>query len=92
MGHWFPRNPDVRFNAGRKSTRIGGDGIDPYVDLPHPLADMLERLLNERGIEFAVRRSYIVGAPNDHNPMHVIDRFSFPTAPIRELQAVVDLL
>ena len=76
-------------NAGRAPTRIGGDGILPYVDVPHWLAADLSRVLRSHRVEFQVRVGYVrrVGSddPDDHT-----DRFVFPTERAARVQVLVD--
>ena len=80
-------------NAGRKPTPIGGDGILPYVDIPHRFADVLGGVLGERAIEFEVQcgvHGRAGAAPGTLDPEHHDDRFSFPEARADHVQAVID--
>ena len=80
-------------NSGRKPTPIGGDGILPYVDIPHRFAGELKTVLGDRAIEFEVQCG-IGGrpgtAPGTLDPEHHDDRFSFPEARADHVQAVID--
>lgn len=76
-------------NPGRAPTRIGGDGILPFVDVPHWFAGELVRLLRHRRVEFQLRPGYIRRADSDDQDEH-LDRLSFPSARPEYVQLLID--
>ena len=79
----------IRVNSGRKPTPIGGDGILPYVDVPHWLSAALVHELKRHRIEYRVRAAYIRRADST-DPNHHWDRFVFPHAQPIVVQKLVD--
>ncbi len=80
-------------NPGRKPTPIGGDGILPYVVVPHWFAGELRRVLRKRSIEFEVRCGFSGRpgpTPGTLDPVDHEDRFSFPRATPDYLQALIN--
>jgi len=68
--------PD-RVNPGRAETRIGGDAIAVWVDVPRWLASRMKTALDRAGIAFEVDESAsAVTLPSGTEES--IDRFSFP--------------
>ena len=49
------RNGGFRVNPGRQPTRLGGDGIQPYILVPHAFCSQLVEGLRHRQIEVQVR-------------------------------------
>ena len=87
----------VKVNAGRAPTPIGGDGINPYADVPHWFLDEVSRALSQHGIAFEVRLAYIQRAtPSDprtlsSDPDDHIDRLVFSrSADVRSVQRAID--
>ncbi len=76
-------------NPGRAPTRIGGDGIHPFVDVPHWIAGELRRALRHHRIEFELRSAYLRRADSDDPDDHS-DRFVFPSERPERVQAIVD--
>ena len=80
-------------NPGRKPTPIGGDGILPFVDVPHWFSDQLSRELGKHGVEFGVKCG-IAGrpgpVPGTLDPREHDDRFSFPRAKPTDIQKLLD--
>jgi len=76
-------------NPGRAPTRIGGDGILPFVDVPHWMAADLVRVLRSHRVEYRVRPAYIRRADSDDPDDHT-DRFIFPTERPAKVQVLVD--
>ncbi len=78
-------------NPGRAPTRIGGDGIDPFLDMPHWLSPELKRRLRHHRFAYRIIDFYIQRCdsndPNDHS-----DRFYFPESDPRTIQVIVDTL
>jgi hypothetical protein len=81
----------LNVNAGRAPTRIGGDGIDPYLDVPHWLSVDLKRLLRSHRVEHAVVDGYMQRVDSDDPDDHR-DRFSFPGSDPTMIQAIVNTL
>ena len=79
----------MRVNPGRAPTRIGGDGILPYVDVPHWFARDFVRVLRHRRIEFEIRPAYIRRTGSDDPDDHT-DRLIFPSARPAHVQALLD--
>ena len=79
----------VRVNPGRAPTQIGGDGILPFVDVPHWFAANVVRVLRSHRIDFEIRAAYVrrVGSddPDDH-----LDRFVFQSADPVTVQSLLD--
>lgn len=78
-------------NPGRAPTRIGGDGILPFVDMPHWLAGEFVRLLRSHRVECQVRVAYVRLADSEDPDDHT-DRFSFPAERVGRTQALVDTI
>lgn len=76
-------------NAGRAPTRIGGDGILPFLDVPHWFAGDVKRVLRLHRVEFEILDGYarLTGSddPDDHT-----DRLIFPSAKPEQVQWLVD--
>ena len=76
-------HPGSRFrvNSGRPATRIGGDSIPVYVDIPRERSDALRRILDKHQIPFSVSEGYAGIRGDSERPAEVtkwIDRFVFP--------------
>lgn len=76
-------------NAGRAPTRIGGDGILPFVDVPHWFFNQLSRVLRHHRVEFHLRLAYIRRADSDDPDDHM-DRLIFPSAGPAYVQSLLD--
>lgn len=76
-------------NPGRAPTRLGGDGILPFVDVPHWCAADLARVLRSHRVDFEVRVAYIRRASSEDPDDHT-DRFLFPTEHAGRVQVLVD--
>lgn len=78
-------------NAGRAPTPLGGDGIDPFVLLPHWFTVEFARELRSHRIAFAVAAGFVQRAdsrdPDDHQ-----DRLKFPGSDPAVIQALLDPL
>ena len=78
-------------NPGRKPTPIGGDGILPYVLVPHWAGKHVAGVLEGHGIEFELEEGWArsvrdrVGPDDD-------DRFTFPRAEAEFVQKIVDAI
>jgi hypothetical protein len=78
-------------NAGRAPTKIGGDGIDPFLIVPHWLSVDLKRLLRSHRIEHTVVDGYMQNMESEDPDAHH-DRFSFPGSDPGVIQAIVNTL
>lgn len=76
-------------NAGRAPTRIGGDGILPFVDVPHWFVADFARALRSHRVDYEIRPAYIRRADSDDPDDH-IDRLVFPSASPAAVQALLD--
>lgn len=76
-------------NPGRAPTRFGGDGILPFVDVPHWLAVDLVRVLRSHRVQYQVRVAYLRRADSEDPDDHT-DRFIFPTESPARVQVLVD--
>ena len=81
----------VRVNPGRAPTPIGGDGILPFVDVPHWFAFECVKVLRDHRVEVQVLPAFIrrVGSddPDDH-----MDRLVFPSARPEYVQWLLNTL
>jgi hypothetical protein len=77
-------------NPGRAPTRLGGDGILPFVEVPHWFLADVVRVLRRHRVEHTVelRVSYMADYPDD--PDCSTDRISFPTARPAQVQPLLD--
>jgi hypothetical protein len=76
-------------NPGRAPTRIGGDGIDPFLDLPHWMAQEFKRCLRHHRIRYKIIDFYVQRCGSDDPDEHS-DRFYFPGSDPRAIQMIVD--
>lgn len=76
-------------NPGRAPTRLGDDGILPFVDVPHWLAVDVVRVLRRHRVEFRRRPGYIRRADSD-DPDDQMDRLIFPSERADRVQALLD--
>jgi len=76
-------------NPGRAPTRIGGDGILPFVDVPHWFFNQFARVLRHHRVEFQLRLAYIRRADSDDPDDHM-DRLIFPSARPEYVQSLLD--
>lgn len=79
----------MRVNPGRAPTPIGGDGILPFVDVPHWFTAEFVRVLRSHRVDYKTRSGYIqrVGShePDDHT-----DRLVFTSARPEVIQSLLD--
>jgi hypothetical protein len=87
MRNWWPTGLWV--NPGRVPTRIGGDGILPFLDVPHWFASEVIRVLRRHRVEFRIRHAYLRLANSDDPDDHM-DRLIFPLERADRVQALVD--
>ena len=78
-------------NPGRAPTRIGGDGILPFLDVPHWLTVDVIRILRSHRVEYRVRSGYI-HRQDSEDPDDQIDRLTFPSTHADQIQALLDPL
>ena len=80
-------------NPGRPPTKLGGDGILPYLQVPHWLSAQIAKVLEQHKIEFTLQHA-VSGTPGPTpgtlHPEHHDDRFTFPRAKASAVQAVMD--
>lgn len=88
MLNQWSREP-LRVNPGRPATRIGGDGIHPYLDVPHPQTCGVLRLLRRHRIPFQVQYAFArqAEAPDLDR---ATDRVSFPENSGPQIQGLLD--
>lgn len=79
----------MKVNPGRAPTRIGGDGILPFLDVPHWFAIEVIRVLRHHRIEFEIKPAFIRRADSDDPDDHT-DRLIFPASLPAQIQALVD--
>jgi hypothetical protein len=79
----------VRVNPGRAPTRLGGDGIFPFVDVPHWFTGEVARILRHHRVRFEARAGFLRRADSDDPDDH-IDRLSFPSARPEFIQTLID--
>ena len=78
-------------NPGRPPTPIGGDGIEPWVVVPHWFLDALVRALSEYRIEHRVELSFAHPA-GARDPDDYEDRVVFLGGDVPTLQSIVFLV
>lgn len=87
------RSGGLKVNPGRKPTPIGGDGILPYLDVPHWLSVEVARVLRSHEVDFEIRCGF-AGRPGPKpgtlDPEDHDDRLIFPRARPDSVQALVD--
>ena len=76
-------------NPGRVPTRIGGDGILPFLDVPHWFAGDVVRVLRHHRVDFQIRSAFILLVDSDDPDDHT-DRLMFPSARPEQVQVLVD--
>lgn len=79
---------DVRINAGRRPTPIGGDGIPPWIRIYDWQAQLLSGWLDDRGISHEVRLDGGREVPGHGNMS--MTRVSFPGGDPVALQRMLD--
>lgn len=80
--HW----PVLDLNPGRPPTRIGGDGIDPWVSLERRHACVLVDELRRRGVAHRVRP---MGGYETDGSCVLMDRISFPGGDVHALRRLL---
>ena len=88
MRDWWP-NHGLLVNAGRQPTRIGGDRIAPFLDVPHWFTSDIVRMLRRHRVDFTIDLAFVRSRESD-DPDDQSDRFSFPRLPAEQVQALVD--
>ena len=76
-------------NPGRAPTRLGNDGIQPFLDVPHWLAAAVIRVLRRHRIAYQIKPAYKRLASSDDPDDHT-DRLVFLHDPADRIQALVD--
>jgi hypothetical protein len=76
-------------NPGRPATRLGRDGIDPWVDVRRRYALSIVRLMRREGIYCRITEASTID--DDRYGMHVVfDRISFRSADPGHVQKLLD--
>lgn len=88
MKHWWPCD-GLKVNPGRAPTRIGGDEMLPFLDVPHWFALEVIRVLRHHRIDFDIRPAFEKRADSDDPDDHT-DRLVFPKAQPAQVQYLVD--
>jgi hypothetical protein len=78
-------------NPGRAPTRIGGDGILPFVVVPHWFAHELIRVLRHHRVVFQLHLAYARRADSDDPDDHM-DLLRFPSAKPEYVQLLLDAI
>ena len=76
-------------NPGRKPTRLGGDGILPYMLVPHWVSNHVTTVLERHGIEFEIQDGFSRRHVDRVDPEDQ-DKFIFPRARPESVQKLVD--
>ncbi|MFT4515928.1 MAG: hypothetical protein ACI89X_002340 [Planctomycetota bacterium] len=76
-------------NPGRAPTPVGGDGILPFVDVPHWFVADVARVLRSHRVDYQLRPAYIRRVGSD-NPDDHLDRFVFQFADPKAVQSLLD--
>jgi len=79
-------------NPGRAPTRLGGDGILPFVDVPHWFLTDVVRVLRRHRVEFQLRLRFSYRAEHPDDPDAATDRLSFPVARPEQVQRLLDAI
>ena len=90
---WLPSGLVVGLwvNPGRPPTPIGGDGIEPFVDVPHWFLSSVRTMLRRHRIDHHVRAG-LFQRDGSRDPDDHPDRIVFPGGDASSLQRMVDRL
>ncbi|MEZ5990457.1 MAG: hypothetical protein R3F30_15355 [Planctomycetota bacterium] len=89
MRGWWPCT-GLYVNPGRRPTRLGNDGIHPFVDVPHWACCTVVRELRRHRVGFELRPAFIRRTGSE-DPDDMLDRLVFPTADPTTIQGLLDL-
>lgn len=78
-----------RVKLGRPPTRLGNDGIDPWVSVPRRFTPVLVRRLDQEGIATKVRDFGVVD-DDRYGVFVMLDAISFPAGDPKRVQLILD--
>ena len=78
-----------KVNPGRRATKLGNDGIDPWVSLPRRFTPSLVRRLELEGVATRVREGSIVD-DDRYGVFVMLDEVVFPGADPHQVQRILD--